>query len=685
MNILSGIGLRRPSLGLHREVLRRRLILLLLDGALIVASFWGAFALRLNDPLAPMLEGNLFLLPWAVGIGLTVLVLSGWYRGLTRYSGSHSLYGLLPRTGVACLLLLLVNTLSGNPSPPFRAFWILWWILFSGALITSRIVLRDLLRHSLARAAAPDRRPAQTERTEASAEAEAPASRLPTLLYGAGEEAHLLVSELRFHPRFHLLGVIDDDPALWGRRLGRLPIHSPADLPELIQRHAIRRVLLALSSASRSRRRTLVSEIRSLGPSVLTIPTLGSIASGEHAVTDLRPVAIEDLLGREPSRPDPELLRAAVQGRSVLVTGAGGSIGSELCRQILRLGPARLVLLERSEYGLYAVERDLQAIRGQGPGPWPEVRVVLGDVGQRDRLEALCRGSGVEVLFHAAAYKHVPMVESNLCAGVANNLLGTRSALEVAMACGMERFLLISTDKAVRPSNAMGASKRACELLVQDAAARMATLGAERPRLAMVRFGNVLGSSGSVVPLFEAQIASGGPVTVTHPEITRYFMTIPEAVQLVLQACGMARGGEVFLLDMGEPVRIVELARQMIRLSGSTVRDEENPEGEIPIQFTGLRPGEKLYEELLISENDEPTDHPLIRRAREGGLLSDRLAALMERMEVALARWDEGTVRAVLAEMVPEYRPDGGFSPGPPPTGDARLPAAAGDAAPPGA
>lgn len=633
------------------EVLSRRLMLIALDSSLFVFSLWLPFALRLNQPFSPMLRSNLFLLPLAVAIGIAVLGISGWYRGLTRYTGSHALYALLPRTASIVLLVLLVSTLVGHDDPPFRAFWPLFWLFCSGALIASRIVLRDLLRYWLR---------VRGDGPAAVALASRPAiPKIPTLVFGAGQAASLLLYELRHHPRFELVAAVDDDPTLSGRQLQQLPVHSSRDLPALIDRYGIRQVLLAIPSAPLVRRRELALQLRGMGLTVLLMPSLSRIATGEQAVTDLRPVAIEELLGRDPSPPDPDLLRLPVCGRSVLVTGAGGSIGSELCRQILRQQPARLVLLEQSEAGLYAIEQELLGSLATEPGlhSHPLLIPLLGDVRDQSRLQQLLLEHNVDALFHAAAYKHVPLVEGNICAGLCNNLLGTRSALDAAMACDLERFILISTDKAVRPTNVMGASKRACELLVQAAAARITATGAG-PVCSMVRFGNVLGSSGSVVPLFREQIASGGPLTVTHPEITRYFMTIPEAAQLVLQAAGLAQGGEVFLLDMGEPLRIVDLARQMVRLSGCRLRDANHPDGDISIQFTGLRPGEKLYEELLIGDSDCPTAHPLIHLAHESALAADRLSELMDQMEQALAVWDEQAAVAVLQQLVPEYGPN---------------------------
>ncbi|MBC1261451.1 polysaccharide biosynthesis protein [Synechococcus sp. BSF8S] len=615
------------------------------DALLIALSFWLSFALRIGQWNSPWFQSNLHLLPWAVGIAWLVLLLSGWYRGLTRYSGSHTLYGLLPRSGLIVLLLLLVSTLSGRADPPFRSFWILFWLLYSGAAIAVRIGLRDLLRLWLAR---PSLRPMLPARAARDQERGAP---VQAVVYGAGQAAAQLLADLRYTSAYRLLAVVDDDPSLWGRRLQGIPIHSPHELPRLIERHGLQQVLLAIPSAPRRRRLELAGQFSALGLAVLTIPSLARIAAGDQQVSELRAVAIEDLLGRETSDPDPALLRAAVGGKVVLVTGAGGSIGSELCRQILRLGPRRLVLLDRSEVALYELEQSLEGFRSQADGPWPHPLAVLGDACNQARLESLCREQAVQVMFHAAAYKHVPLLEQNACAGVANNVLSTRVALEVAFSCGMERFTLISTDKAVRPTNVMGASKRICELLVQAAAQR------NGPICSMVRFGNVLGSSGSVVPLFRRQIAAGGPVTVTHPEITRYFMTIPEAVELVLQASGMASGGEVFVLDMGEPVRILDLARQMIRLSGCSICDDDHPEGEIAIRFSGLRPGEKLYEELLIQPTDQPTDHPLIRKAHEQFLPFEQLEPLLAQLQQALDHWDDRMLFQALQALVPEYQP----------------------------
>jgi len=629
---------RRRSLWsrLADSVLLRRTYLVTFDGCLILAAFYGAFVLRLHEQetLATTMASVRWL-PWlALASGLPVLLLSGWYRGLTRYAGSHSLYGLIPRAVVMVLVLLMTNTLLGGSQPP-RSFWVLYLLLFSGAAIGSRIVLRDVLVSQLDR---------HSNKHIAADETNA------TLIYGAGYSGMNLFSALRTDRRFLIIGFLDDDSQLHGRTLQNLKIHSPMRLRALIKDHGVNKVLLAIPSLSRERKRLLVDQLSHLGLEVLSIPSLAQLANGQRIVSDIQPVRIEDLLGREPSKADPNLLGASVKGKCVLVTGAGGSIGSELCRQIIALEADKLLLLDLNEYALYSIDKEL--------GPQNQgclITPILGDASDPKRLTQICLEHGVQTIFHAAAYKHVPLIESNICAGIANNLRATQSVIHAAMAAGIERLTLISTDKAVRPTNAMGASKRVCELLIQAAAA---DLLARQPIMAMVRFGNVLGSSGSVIPLFHEQIAKGGPITVTHPAITRYFMTIPEAVQLVLQATGMARGGELFLLDMGEPVRIAELARQMIELSGLRVKDDQNPNGDIAIHYTGLRPGEKLYEELLISARDEATQHPLIRKAKEPSQSSSDLAPMITALASALDQWDEEATIQALSRLVPEYLKD---------------------------
>lgn len=620
----------------YLNIVGRRLLLLGLDGILIVIAFYGAIALRLNNPvdMGIFLTKQKALLPAAIFSGLGVLWLSGWYRGLTRYTGSYSLYGLIPRSFLMVLLLLFISTRFYAISPP-RSYWVLYWLLFTGGAITMRIVMRDLLLHQI-----------ETKSLSLSSQDEALPSN-PTLIYGAGSSGLTLLMALRNDARFKIIGYLDDDPVLHGRTLQNQVIYSPDRLPFLINKFSVNQVLLAMPSIPRHRKRYLVDNLTHHGITVLSIPSLGQLASGSRTVSDLRNVSIEDLLGREPSNPLDNLLDSSVRDKVVLVTGAGGSIGSELCRQISQLGVKHLVILELNEYALYCISKELSTFA-------PEIKLtcLLGNVLDKGFVSKICGEMGVDTIFHAAAYKHVPLVEKNICAGVSNNIQGTLSVIQAAKDNKIERLMLISTDKAVRPTNIMGASKRICELLIQSAAEEQNSSG---PIFSMVRFGNVLGSSGSVIPLFHEQIQKGGPVTVTHPAVTRYFMTIPEAVQLVLQSTGMAVGGDVFLLDMGEPVRIADLARQMIELSGLRVKDRNTPDGDISIEFTGLRPGEKLYEELLISAHDQPTDHPLIRRAREPKRDKINLDLIIKQMVIALDNWDERKTYTLIKELVPEF------------------------------
>ena len=618
------------------QTIARRFLLLFFDGVLIVFSFYGAIALRLNNPIDMNIflsEQKILLVP-AVISGLAILWGSGWYRGLTRYTGSYSLYGLIPRSFVMVLLLLFLSSSVYLINPP-RSFWILYWLLFTAGAIAMRIVMRDILIQQIERHNAKNLS-GQIELSNT------------TLIYGAGSSGLTLLMALRNDPRFRIIGYLDDDSFLHGRTLQNQPIFAPDKIPSLIEKYGLKQVLLAMPSISRQRKRYLVDNLTHHGIKVLSIPSLGQLASGSRIVSDLQSVSIEDLLGREPSNPIPKLLKAGVENKTLLVTGAGGSIGSELCRQIVTLGVAKLVILELNEFALYSIKQQLL-----NKFPSCQLVAILGNAGDDKLLYQICENHNINTIFHAAAYKHVPLVEENICAGVSNNILCTRSVIKAAIKYNVERLMLISTDKAVRPTNMMGASKRICELMIQAAADHCSSKG---PILSMVRFGNVLGSSGSVIPLFHEQIASGGPVTVTHPSVTRYFMTIPEAVQLVLQATGMAKGGDVFLLDMGEPVRIADLARQMIELSGLRVKDETFPDGDIAIEFTGLRPGEKLYEELLISSDDQPTDHPLIRRAQEPKGDRYDFVEMIDKLIVAMKQWDTDTTCSLIHKLVPELK-----------------------------
>lgn len=620
-------GLRRSLISL--PPLARRLLLGTFDVLLIPLAIWLSFWLRMAHPFSEQLAACLWLFPAVWGVALTTYAFTGQYRGLTRYVSSTALYAVATRNAAVVVLVFLLGTLLPVQMPP-RSSWPLLWLLLTGLTGGTRFVMRDLLLRA--------------NHTRS-------ANRPQVVIYGAGAAAAQLAAALRLARSHTVSAFIDDAPDLWRRELDGVAIYAPQKLPELLSRHQVRQVLLAMPSLSRSKRRRIVDDIQQLGVSVLQVPSLEEITSGQARINALRPVAIEELLGRDAVPPDPQLLGPGVRGAVVAVTGAGGSIGSELCRQILRLGPKALVLLERSEPALYAIQQELQRLHPEGHHLIP----LLGSATDAALVQRCFAEHAVEVVFHAAAYKHVPLVEANPLAGLANNVQSTRVIAQATLDLGLRQMLLISTDKAVRPSNVMGASKRVAELVVQGFAEQASHQGAES-RFAMVRFGNVLGSSGSVVPLFRQQIAAGGPITLTHPEIIRYFMTIPEAAQLVLQAAVLAEGGDLFLLDMGEPVRILDLARQMVRLSGLRVRDTHNPDGDIEIRCTGLRPGEKLYEELLIEASSEATAHPLIYRAREASLLPELLWPQLDSLQVAIAEQDSASALELLAQLVPEWQ-----------------------------
>lgn len=607
--------------------LQRRLLLMGADALLLPLAVWLSFWLRLAHPFSAQLQSCLWLLPAALLLGLPIYALSGQYKGLTRYVGSQALYSLALRNGVLVLLLLALGVMLRLSLPP-RSSWLLLWLLLTGFTGIVRFVLRDLLLEL-------SRRPLRRHASQ-------------VVIYGAGSAGAQLLAALRVGGHLQVVAVIDDDPALHGRELAGVSIEAANQLPQLLKRHDIDQVLLAMPSLGRRRRRQIVEQLQPLGLSVLQVPSMCEITSGQARIDTLRPIAIEELLGRDAVPPAPHLLGLAVAGKVVLVSGAAGSIGSELCRQIQQLGPHRLVLLDNHEPSLHAITQELQ----QRPGATEVVVAVLGSVTDAPLLHNLLQQQGIQVVFHAAAYKHVPIVEGWPLAGLHNNVIGTWRLAQAAASFGVESFTLISTDKAVRPSSVMGASKRVAELVVQALAREQRA----STRFSMVRFGNVLGSSGSVVPRFREQIARGGPITLTHPEVMRYFMTIPEAAQLVLQAAALAEGGDLLLLDMGEPVRIQDLAEQMVRLSGLSVRKPTQPNGDIEIVCTGLRPGEKLYEELLIDTSSQPTSHPLIHRARERYLPAPQLWPQLEALAAAIRRHNQPEALAVLAQLVPEWR-----------------------------
>lgn len=569
----------------------------------------------------------------AAAIALPILWLFGCYRQVFRYFEWDSVRRIFHATLTYGAIFGTLVMAAHYPGVP-RTVGLIHPPLMLIAIVASRILASRLMRGVL-----PER-----------------GSRLAVIIYGAGDAGRQLDLAISSSREMEVVALVDDDSRLHGRFINGKRVLSPALLPQAIERHKVVKVMLALPSASKRRRREILDHLVGLDVDVQTLPGIADLASGRISIDDLRKIDILDLLGRDIAEPDPELLERHIRGKVVLVTGAGGSIGSELCRQILALRPASLVLVEHSEFALYQIEQELAAFRTLH-GHEVELFPMLASVCDRRRMADIFAAFRPETIYHAAAYKHVPLVEQNSIEGVRNNAIGTAVMGRLARQYGVERFILISTDKAVRPTNIMGASKRLAELSLQALAAQ-----GGKTCFTMVRFGNVLGSSGSVVPLFQRQIAQGGPVTVTDVNVTRYFMTISEAVQLVIQAGTMASSGELFLLDMGEPVRIYDLARRMIELSGRQVRDAANPDGDIEIVEVGLRPGEKLYEELLIGESHQTTAHPRIMKANEPFLDRRILDGVMASLEDAIARGDAMSVSRLVRSTVPEYAPTSGIS-----------------------
>ncbi|MBS0613401.1 MAG: polysaccharide biosynthesis protein, partial [Proteobacteria bacterium] len=470
-------------------------------------------------------------------------------------------------------------------------------------------------------------------------------------IYGAGNAGARLASSLLATRAFDPIAFIDDNPAMQGTSVHGIPVYAASRLETLAKDLEIDRVLLALPSESRRRRREILSKLEPLKLHVQTVPEIEQLVAGTAHVSDLQEIDVGDLLGRDAVPPNEALLEACILGRVVMVTGAGGSIGSELCRQIIRQRPARLLLFEMSELALYNIDRELRSILSH-QGLQVELVPLVGNAHHKFRLRDILQAYNVQTVYHTAAYKHVPIVEQNAIEGVHNNVVATWYAAEAALEAEVETFVLISTDKAVNPTNVMGATKRLAEIVLQGLQQRRC-----KTRFCMVRFGNVLASSGSVVPLFYEQIRAGGPITVTHPDVIRYFMTIPEAAQLVIQAGSMAKGGDVFVLDMGKPVRIDDLARRMVHLMGMSVRDDDNPDGDIEIAYTGLRPAEKLFEELLIGNNVTGTEHPMILRAMEHGLPWEKVSVILDNLLTAMSRFDCQGAMDILKQAVVEYTP----------------------------
>jgi len=547
--------------------------------------------------------------------------------------GTHAMYAVLKGVTISTLLLATVVLLSDIKGVPRSAFLIYWGVavIYIGG---SRLLMRSYF-YALTR-------PANTQNIYA--------------IYGAGKAGIQLYNALTHSQDAIIVAFVDDDKTLQGSVIHGIKVYAPSLLPTLITECGISQILLAMPSVSRARRRVIFEELEELPVHVRTIPGLEDLVNGNARVNELREVDIEDLLGRDTVAPDEKLLEKCIKHKNILVTGAGGSIGSELCRQIIHLEPKCLVLHELSEYALYQVDSELQKLNKQNKKKI-DIVPIIGNIQNQKHLEKVLKIYKINTIYHAAAYKHVPLVEHNVLEAIKNNIFGTLYAALAARNANVDTFVLISTDKAVRPTNVMGATKRFAEMILQGLAKENDGIQKKKSvtQYCMVRFGNVLGSSGSVVPLFREQIRNGGPVTVTHPDIIRYFMTIPEAAQLVIQASSMGKNGEVFVLDMGDPVKIYDLAKQMIHLTGLTIKDEKNPNGDIQINFTGLRPGEKLYEELLIGDNATGTQHPRIMRADEDSLPLDKIMEILEQLEDSIQKYEIESILITLSKYVAGY------------------------------
>jgi FlaA1/EpsC-like NDP-sugar epimerase len=636
---------------------KKRLIQVATDVALVWGALWLAFIVRLGveDMYNPLIaHGWLFFM--APIIAIPLFIRFGMYRAVMRYFGNDALIAIIKAVSLSSLILAVVVYWYSNHQAvvPRSIIFNYWWLslVIIGGL---RLAMRQYFMGDWFNAAQhvpfANRDDGLTK----------------VAIYGAGMAGNQLVAALRMGRAMRPVAFVDDDGSIADRVISGLQVYKPKSIQQMIDVTGATEILLALPTTTRSRRREILGFLEGFPLHVRSVPAFSDLASGRVKVDDIQEVDIADLLGRDTVPAQDDLLEHCIRDKVVVVTGAGGSIGSELCRQILSLKPSTLLLFDHSEFNLYSITSEMeQRLERESL----RVRVVptLGNVRELSRLLDVMKTWKVDTVYHAAAYKHVPMVEHNIAEGVLNNVMGTVNAAQAALQAGVANFVLVSTDKAVRPTNVMGSTKRLAEMALQALSRELAPVLFDDPanvsrvnktRFTMVRFGNVLGSSGSVIPLFHKQIKSGGPLTVTHPNITRYFMTIPEAAQLVIQAGSMGRGGEVFVLDMGEPVKIVELAEKMIHLSGLGIRSEKNPQGDIAIEFTGLRPGEKLYEELLIGDNVVATRHPMIMSAQEDFLAWDLLKTRLADLLLAVRSDDYSRVRQLLRETVSGYSPEG--------------------------
>ncbi len=616
------------SIKLSRSV--KQILLMLSDSVLLIVTLAFSMAMLGQDFFS---FNQSFYLCLLLANLASILLFGklGLYRAIVLYMGLQSVLVLLQGITAATALVAVAIVMSGHPLdasyPLLGIYWMMSLLFIGGSRFAAKLILQALIQNF---------RPKE-----------------PVIIYGAGSSGMQLVAALQSGNQYLPVAFVDDGLQIVGSTVHGIRVYNPNSLYELIESYSVRQILLAIPSATHAERKEILNRLEHLPVHVKTVPDLFDMVTGRMGVDEIKDVDIEDLLGRDTVPPNPELLGACITGQSVMVTGAAGSIGAELCRQIILLRPARLVLLDNFEFGLYEIEGELEeTLAGLEASHQVEIVSLLGSVCNRVQMENAMSEFRLDTVYHAAAYKQVPMVEKNIIEGVQNNIFGTLVAATAATRFGVRNFVFISTDKAVRPTNVMGATKRFAEQILQAMARNRGAT-----KFSMVRFGNVLGSSGSVVPLFRKQISQGGPVTVTHPEVTRYFMTVQEAAQLVIQAGSMARGGDVFVLDMHEPIKIVDLAKKMIHLMGYDVKDENSFRGDIAVEYTGLRPGEKLHEELLIGESVTGTDHPKILRAEEEFMAWSRLEGLISRLRVACERADLVSTRELLIEAVDGFEP----------------------------
>ena len=620
--------MRIPIIPLSRSL--KQVVMMSADALMLFMSLAFSFALLDGDAFE---QGQRFYGYFTLAMALSIVFFArlGLYRIVLLYMGLQAGFLILQAVTIATALLaatyFFTSTAAAADFSVLLIFWMISLMLIGGSRFFVKVLLQHLIQNF---------RPKE-----------------PIIIYGAGSSGMQLVVALQNGDQYLPVAFVDDGHRMIGSSVHGIRVYSPNSLYELIETYSVRQILLAIPSATHAERKEILNRLEHLPVHVKTVPDLFDMVSGKVGVDEIRDIDIEDLLGRDIVPPDPQLLGACITGQAVMVTGAGGSIGSELCRQIITINPSRLIILDAFEYGLYAIEAELrEKLKSIEGGENISIVALLGSVCNRALMENAIKTFKVETVYHVAAYKQVPMVEKNIVEGAQNNIFGTLTSARASEDFGVKNFVLISTDKAVRPTNFMGATKRFAEQLLQAMAQR-----ASRTRFSMVRFGNVLGSSGSVVPLFRRQISTGGPITVTHPEVTRYFMTVQEAAQLVIQAGSMAKGGDVFVLDMNEPIRIVDLAKKMVHLMGYDVKDENAYRGDIAIEYTGLRPGEKLYEELLIGESVTGTEHPKIMRAEEDFLVWEELQDLLDRLQLACREMNLSKIREILLEAVDGFEP----------------------------